>query len=838
MDRRESLKAVLLGALTPFLGNGAPLRRGVARLEAPTLGQWRSAYPIEQLTPKRKIGGRIRCNDPSFFEAASGRLVTRHGRFKRHRTFLLPQWEMRAYPYRLRVTMRKQDHRAVSAGLIFGAKTPYEFELGGEETHGALFAYVSRSDLAFRDHRTEGAGVWKERQAALSQTWAADDTVVLTLAFDGDGEHGTVAARLEGDRNAKLPATPIDRGKPDALTGDPHVRGLGYFGFAVDGPGEVEVLGIEVDPGGNEPIREGMQPYERACEWCVIKSNQRRQIALTFALREAHRTDLSVRQEESWRPPEPIPGTAEEKTGGLTVYTHTVRWEGPRPTRYRLLQAGEPIFAGRIPPFNRDWQDEREVVGVGLACNEVWRYKQQNQLNWFDHILTEERWQGAGQELAFGRHSDNIGDVGAECIRYQGPDHDWPDFIFAGDDYPGYPDNPILTLSEVDYQQRIWDVLAADEALRELHGNVPSAFKGGDHEFANSTPLQPGGAQGQNYPHYIRNAYKAISLDGHVPVSDEEVSFISRPIPGWIEIFHVVTRYNQTVNMGTRQFPDHIDDTREQSPSGTEVMRQLERWARTSPAPFKIVHGDHPLADIRTTSAKETYRLYPWERRRLVRLIAETGLLYAIGDEHNLRLVRYTDFSQVHPADPVLEPLDDVSIYEFGLSNLSGEWFRRIRETGESGEGVRYEVLHQTPDRTQAITHGFQKWNGYTVFRFDKIDRSVTFEIWKRHGASEDYRAKDPRREDPDYAIDVSPYDIMWDSSMLPAIDLAEHGRQANATRHVPYRVTSSDGDLIFSNRADREGVIRGVPCPATGAGEEVVIEVEDKKEPIVMETV
>jgi len=828
MDRRESLKTVLLGALAPFVPDGGLLRRALVQWGELPFESWQSAYPIEQLTPRRKVGGLIRFNDPSFFEAAEGRLVTRHGRFKRHRTFLFPQWKMQHYPYRIRVTMRKQDHRPVSAGLIFGAKTPYEFELGGEETHGALFAYLSRSALAFRDHRTEDAQVWKDQQVPLSEVWETGDTVTLTLDFSENRPHGAVAAQLEGDLIAELPATQIDLGKPDALTGDPHVRGRGYFGFAVDGPGEVEVLSIEVDPGRNEPRREGLQGYKRACEWCVVKSNERQRVTLTFALREARQTDLSIHQNGKWHPPEPIAGTSEEKAGGMTVYTRAIGWEGPRPTRYRLLQEGEPIFEGRVPPFNHDWQDEREAVGIGLACNEVWRYKQQNQLNWFDHILTEAQWQGGGQELAFDRYSDNIGDVGAEFIKYQGSGHDWPDFIFAGDDYPGYPDNPILTLGEVDYQQRIWDVFSADDALRELHGNVPSAFKGGDHEFANATPLQPGGEQGQNYPNYIKNAYKAISLDGHEPVSDEEVSFISRPIPGWIEIFHVVTRYNQTVNMGTREFPDHIDDTREQSPSGTEVMQQLEHWARTSPAPFKIVHGDHPLADIRTTSAKETYRLYPWERRRLVRLIVETGLLYAIGDEHNLRLVRYTDFSRVYPTDPILEPLDDVSVYEFGLSNLSGEWFRHIRESGESGEGVRYEVMHQTPDETQAITHGFQKWNGYTVFRFDKISRSVTFEIWKRHSASEDYRAKDPRRDEPDYALELDPREVMWATSRLPELNLTQHGVSRERARYAPYKVRLDADEALFANRADRDGVIRDMPCPSVKRGYAVTIELDE----------
>lgn len=823
MDRRESIKTMLLGALSvPYVDE-----RDVWLPEA-TDEAWTAAYPIGALTPKRKIGGRIRFNDPSFFEAEEGRLVTQHGRFKRHRTAMLPQWDLQRYPYRLRVTLRKQDFEPVSAGLIFGAKTPYEFELGGAKTHGALLAYVSPSDLSFRDHRTDGTQVWKDRQTALSEEWARGETVTLTLRLTDEDQYGTVAAALEGDCTASLPATPIDLGKPDARTGDSHVRGQGYFGVAVDGPGEVEILSLEVDPGPNRPQVEGLAPYERACEWCVLKSNQKERVALTFALREARQTALSLRRRGRWTNPEPIEGTSEEKEGGMTVYTHSVTWTGPRPTRYRLVQDGTPIYEGRIPPFNEGWGDEREVVGVGVACDEVWRYKQQNQHNWFDNILTETQWQGEDQ--AFGHHSENMGDVGAGFIRYQGVDHDWPDFVFGGDDYPGYPDNPILTLSEVDYQQRIWDVLAANDALRELHGNVPSAFKGGDHEFANSTPLQPGGEQGQNYPSHIKNAYEAISLDGYEPVSEGEVSYISRPIPGWIEVFHVVTRYNQKVALHTRKFPDHIDDTREQSASGMEVLKELEHWARTSPAPFKIVHGDHPLADIRTISSKETYRLYPWERSQLVRLIAETGLLYAIGDEHNLRLVKYTDFSAVQPTDPALQPLDDVEVYEFGISNLSGEWFRHIREGGESGEGIKYEVLHQTPDETGAIAHGFQTWNGYTVFRFDKTNRSVTFEIWKRHGEDEGYRAKDPRQEKPDFATEVAPTSVMWASSRLPRIDLTEHGFRPDAARNAAFRVVGEGGDPIYSNRADENGSIEDMPCPSVEPGTAVDVEVGEEK--------
>ncbi len=51
--------------------------------------EWIPAYPIEDLTPKRKIGGLVRFNDPSFFFAENGKLITNHGRFKRHRTLNL-----------------------------------------------------------------------------------------------------------------------------------------------------------------------------------------------------------------------------------------------------------------------------------------------------------------------------------------------------------------------------------------------------------------------------------------------------------------------------------------------------------------------------------------------------------------------------------------------------------------------------------------------------------------------------------------------------------------------------------------------------------------------------
>ena len=179
------------------------------------------------------------------------------------------------------------------------------------------------------------------------------------------------------------------------------------------------------------------------------------------------------------------------------------------------------------------------------------------------------------------------------------------------------------------------------------------------------------------------------------------------------------------------------------------------------------------------------------------------------------------------PVAPRLEPLDDTSIYEFGLSNLSGEWFRRIRETGVSGEGVAYDVLHQTPEETRAIAHGFQKWNGYTVFRFNKQTRAVTFEIWTRHDRDEHYRPKDPRRESPDFTTEIRPAAVMWRSSMLPRIDLTEHGLSRNQARNAVYRVQNGSGEPLFANRADGEGLIEGMACPSFEGGASVEIEVE-----------
>jgi hypothetical protein len=189
-------------------------------------------------------------------------------------------------------------------------------------------------------------------------------------------------------------------------------------------------------------------------------------------------------------------------------------------------------------------------------------------------------------------------------------------------------------------------------------------------------------------------------------------------------------------------------------------------------------------------------------------------------------MVEYTDFSQAEPTDPRLRPLDDVSIYEFGISNLSGEWFRHVQEDGVSGEGVQYKVHHQTPTESGAAHHGFEKWNGYTVFRFDKTDRSVGFEIWTRHDEDEGYRAKDPRREEPDFATRFSPKSVMWKSSKLPRIDLVNRGLGQEEARYATYSIATS-GDDLFSNRADREGRIEDMPCPSVEPGTKVQVEAE-----------
>ena len=65
------------------------------------------------------------------------------------------------------------------------------------------------------------------------------------------------------------------------------MRGFGYFGFAVDGEGEVEILDFEIQPGNNKENHEGLDAYIRPCEWCVVKDNQQNFITLTFALRIA-----------------------------------------------------------------------------------------------------------------------------------------------------------------------------------------------------------------------------------------------------------------------------------------------------------------------------------------------------------------------------------------------------------------------------------------------------------------------------------------------------------------------------------------------------------------------
>ena len=797
---------------------------------------WQAAYPLSELTPKRKLGGLVRFNDPSFFYAEEERLVTNQGRYKRHRTFLFPHLPMTHYPYKLRVTMRKRDNHPVSAGLIFGAKTVYEFESGSANSHGALFAYVSNQRLEFRDHRTYDTGVWQNASTELSGQWDLGETITLEIQFTDKSPYGSVSAQVGGAVSASLPSTPIDLGKPDEYTNQPHIRGQGYFGFSVDGPGEVEILDLSVAPGHNPPITEGLDAYARACEWAVIKETRSDYFNLTFALREAGLTGVSLRQNDNWGPADWIPATAKEREGGHTIYTHRIQWTGTRPDRYRLMQNEAIIYEGRVPPNLDQWPGNRPVVGLAVSCNGSWRYKQQNQRNWFDHVLSQVQiipdlqglWVGdPPKTFAKAGEGHVLGYNATEYLKYQGNGYDWPDFLFAGDDYPAYPDNPILPLSELDYQQRIFDVLALTDSMYELHGNLPSAFKGGDHEFANSEPLQPGGIRGENYPGYLKRAYRAVALEGYEPIHPDELSYISRPVPGWIEVFHMVTRYNQTIATNSTTFPQQVDKSHAQSPSGLYVMEKLEEWARSSPAPFKIVHQDHPLGDIRDVSQVETYSMYPWERGAMIRLIAETGLIYVIGDEHNLRLVRYTDFSNASPEDPRLAPLKDMSIYELGISNLSGEWFRHVLEDGFSLDGFEYDLLHQSVPET-GLSHvpgGFQERNGYTVMRFHKDARNFDFEIWNRNGPGAQSPAKDPRKESPNFQYNITPKDIYWKSSMLPDIDLTDHGIPESDAANLAYSIKTSDGTLLYTNRADSKGLIRDMPCPTAIPGTPISLE-------------
>lgn len=804
---------------------------GLFLLSGPGIAQdsWQKAYPISELTPKRKIGGLVRFNDPSFFYAEQGRLVTNHGRYKRHRTFLFPHLKMTQYPYKLRVRMKKRDSFPVMAGLIFGAKTPYEFEMGSKQAHGALFAYVSSHRLEFRDHRTYETDVWKGSSRELSAQWCRNEEITLELSFHASSPHGTVRASVTGAVQGAIAPKAIDLGKADEMTNHPHIRGKGYWGFAVHGKGEVAILDVSLVPGANRPQQDNLDAYLRPCEWCVLKQCREDYITLTFALREAQLTSIACRRDGQWSAPEAIPETAQEREGGHTMYTHRFDWTGRRPERYRLMQGQTVIYEAAIPAFSNDWKNGRVIVGIGTGGNEVWRYKQQNQLNWFDHILTQNRWQGDPPET-FGVLSHNLGDNGTEFMKYQGVTHGWPDFLFGGDDYPGYPDNPILTLGELDYQQRMWDVLAICEPMREFHGNVPSAFKGGDHEFANSDQLQPGGVRGEYYPEYIKNAYRATSVEGMTPIHPDEFSHISRPVPGWIEIFHMVTRYNQTVAMNSVEFPEHVQRVPAQSPSGLYVMEKLEEWARTSPAPFKIVHQDHPLGDIRDVSAKESYRLYPWERGAMIRLIAETGLIYAMGDEHNLRLVRYTDFSNSRPADPRLTPLKNMSIFELGISNMSGEWFRHVREHEPSVDGFAYDVLYQSVPKTEAIRYdGYQVRNGYTVWRFHRDSRVMEFEIWQRNARGAAYAAKDPRVEAPNFSYTINPAEIFWQTSMLPEISLAKRGVSPENAAHMAYALQRQDGTPLYANRADARGIIPSMPCPPLAPGTDILILLADE---------
>jgi hypothetical protein len=105
----------------------------------------------------------------------------------------------------------------------------------------------------------------------------------------------------------------------------------------------------------------------------------------------------------------------------------------------------------------------------------------------------------------------------------------------------------------------------------------------------------------------------------------------------------------------------------------------------------------------------------------------------------------------------------------------------------------------------------------------------VTFEIWTRHGEEQDYRAKDPRREAPDFSATVSPRSVMWASSRLPEIDLTEHGLSEAAARHAAFRVVTEGDEPIYANRADENGVITDMPCPSVEPGKKVELEAGDQ---------
>ena len=57
MDRRESIEAMLLGAFSVPYVDPRDLELHLALDD-----EWQSAYPIGELTPKRKIGGLLRVN--------------------------------------------------------------------------------------------------------------------------------------------------------------------------------------------------------------------------------------------------------------------------------------------------------------------------------------------------------------------------------------------------------------------------------------------------------------------------------------------------------------------------------------------------------------------------------------------------------------------------------------------------------------------------------------------------------------------------------------------------------------------------------------------------------
>jgi len=170
-----------------------------------------------------------------------------------------------------------------------------------------------------------------------------------------------------------------------------------------------------------------------------------------------------------------------------------------------------------------------------------------------------------------------------------------------------------------------------------------------------------------------------------------------------------------------------------------------------------------------------------------------------------------------------------MSIFELGISNMSGEWFRHVRENVPSVDGFAYDVLYQSVPKTEAIRYdGYQVRNGYTVWRFHKDSRVVEFEIWQRNAKGAAYAAKDPRVEAPNFSYTIDPVDIFWQTSMLPEISLAKHGVSAEDAINMAYALQRQDGTPLYANRADARGIIPARPCPPIPPGTEVLLLLAD----------